>query len=120
MSGCDGWPPPLAARTAIGSGRRIGSAASIRRHRHLSDYRRDELALEQLSAAAIMREVASVRITGSLPMSPVPLSVSMLQMAISSVAGTTNCRSTRESSGAWRRINTLARLMRGAVTRVAA
>ena len=42
-----------------------------------------------------MREVASVRITGSLPMSPVPLSVSMLQMAISSVAGTTNCRSTQ-------------------------
>jgi MFS family permease len=44
--------------------------------------------------------VAIVRITGSLPMSPVPLSVSMLQIAISSVAGTPNCRSMRESSAA--------------------
>src|SRR5262249_22958295 len=61
-----------------------------------------------------------VRITGSLPMSPVPLSLSRVQIAISSVAGTPYWRSTRESRAAWRCISCRARLMRAGMTRVAA
>ena len=61
-----------------------------------------------------------MRITGSLPISPVPLSLSSVQIAINSVAGTPNWRSTRVSSAAWRCINPLARLMRAGTTRVAA
>jgi hypothetical protein len=59
-----------------------------------------------------------VRITGSLPMSPEPLSLSMVQIAMISVAGTPNCRSMRASSAACVRISFLARLMRGGMTRV--
>ncbi len=46
--------------------------------------------LMQRDAALLSRveQQFGVRITGSLPISPVPLSVSMVQIAISSVAGT--------------------------------
>ena len=64
--------------------------------------------------------VATVRITGSLPMSPVPLSLSSVQIAISSVRGTPNRASIRESSAAWRCISWRARLMRAGTTRVRA
>jgi hypothetical protein len=80
----------------------------------LRSQRRDELALEQLGAAAIMREGGEHADHRQLAQSPVPLSVSMLQIAISSVAGTPNCRSRRESGAAWRYIRILARLIRGA------
>ena len=52
----------------------------------------------------------------SLPMSPVPLSLSSVQIATSSVAGTPNWRSMRPSSEAWRSISSLARLMRAGCT----
>src|SRR5262245_49961696 len=53
-------------------------------------------------------------------MSPVPLSVSRVQTAISNSFGTPNCRSTRDSSAACACISFLARLMRAGTTRVAA
>jgi hypothetical protein len=53
-------------------------------------------------------------------MSPVPLSLSSVQMAMSSVAGTPNWRSMRASSAAWRCISCLARLMRAGMMRVEA
>ena len=64
--------------------------------------------------------VAMVRTTGSLPMSPVPLSVSSVQIAMSSSFGTPNCCSMRASSAACFSISVLARLMRAGITRVRA
>jgi hypothetical protein len=49
--------------------------------------------------------------TGNFPMSPVPLSLSSVQIAMSSVAGTPNWRSMRASSAAWRCISCLARAL---------
>ena len=81
--------------------------------------RRDKLALESSVRRQSCARVASVRITGSLPMSPVPLSVSMVQIAISSVVGTPNCRSMREQRGVALH-QEFGALDWGAVTRVAA
>ena len=64
--------------------------------------------------------VASVRITGSLPMSPVPLSLSRVQIAISSGAGTPNWRSMRESSCGVALHQRRGAQMRAGMTRVAA
>src|SRR5712672_1783112 len=53
-------------------------------------------------------------------MSPVPLSLSRVQIAMSSVAGTPNWRSMRARSEPWRSISCVARLTRAGMTRVAA
>src|ERR1700692_3554235 len=60
---------------------------------------------------------ATVRITGSLPMSPVPLSLSNVQTATITDAGTPNCCSMRPSSAACTCISFLARLRRAGMTR---